>query len=53
MSDQLIRKAPSKNFTPRLLGCLFLLSLILLPTSGIGYTDRIVAVVNKEVIYLV
>jgi peptidyl-prolyl cis-trans isomerase SurA len=26
------------------------LSLILLPTSGIGYTDRIVAVVNKEVI---
>ena len=49
MSDQLIREAPSKYVT-RLLGCLFLLSLILLPTSGIGYTDRIVAVVNKEVI---
>jgi len=49
MSDQLIRVAPSK-YAPRLLGCLFLLSLILLPTSGIGYTDRIVAVVNKEVI---
>ncbi len=49
MSDQLIREAPSKC-TPRLLVCLFLLSLILLPISGIGYTDRIVAVVNKEVI---
>ena len=49
MSDQLIREAPFK-YAPRLLGCLFLLSLILLPTSGIGYTDRIVAVVNKEVI---
>jgi peptidyl-prolyl cis-trans isomerase SurA len=49
MSDQLIREAPSK-WAPRLLGCLFLLSLILLPTSGIGYTDRIVAVVNKEII---
>ena len=49
MSDQLIREAPSK-YAPRLLVCLFLLSLILLPISGIGYTDRIVAVVNKEVI---
>ena len=49
MSDQLIREAPSK-YAPRLLGCFFLLSLILLPTSGIGYTDRIVAVVNKEII---
>ena len=49
MSDQLIRETPSK-YLMRLLGCLFLLSLILLPTSGIGYTDRIVAVVNKEVI---
>jgi peptidyl-prolyl cis-trans isomerase SurA len=49
MSDQLIREAPSK-YAPRLLGCLFLLSLILLPTAGIGYTDRIVAVVNKEII---
>jgi len=49
MSDQLIRKAHSK-YVMRLLGCLFLLSLILLPTSGIGYTDRIVAVVNKEII---
>jgi peptidyl-prolyl cis-trans isomerase SurA len=34
----------------RLLGWLFLLSLIFFPTSSIGYTDRIVAVVNKEVI---
>jgi len=49
MPDQLIREGPSK-YPPRLLGCLFLLSLLLLPTSGIGYTDRIVAVVNKEVI---
>jgi peptidyl-prolyl cis-trans isomerase SurA len=49
MSGQLIREA-SSNYAPRLLGCLFLLSLILIPTSGIGYTDRIVAVVNKEVI---
>ena len=49
MSDQLIREAPSK-YAMRLLGCLFLMSLILIPTSGIGYTDRIVAVVNKEVI---
>jgi peptidyl-prolyl cis-trans isomerase SurA len=49
MSDQLIREAPSKYAT-RLLGYLFLLSLILFPTSGKGYTDRIVAVVNKEVI---
>jgi len=49
MSDQPIREAPSK-YAPRLLGGLFLLSLILLPTSGKGYTDRIVAVVNKEVI---
>jgi parvulin-like peptidyl-prolyl isomerase len=49
MSDQLIREAPSK-WAPRLLVCLFLLSLFLLPTPGIGYTDRIVAVVNKEVI---
>ena len=29
---------------------LFLLNLALLPTSGLGFTDRIVAVVNKEVI---
>ena len=49
MSDQLIREASSK-YLPGLLGCLFLLSLILLPTSGMSYTDRIVAVVNKEVI---
>ncbi|MDX2347759.1 MAG: SurA N-terminal domain-containing protein, partial [Nitrospirota bacterium] len=49
MSDQLIRETPSK-YLMRLLGCLSLLSLTLLPTSGIGYTDRIVAVVNKEVI---
>lgn len=49
MSNQLIREAPSQ-YVPRLLGCLFLLSLVLLPTSGLGFTDRIVAVVNKEVI---
>ena len=49
MSDQLIREAPSK-YVMRLLGWLFLLSLIFFPTSSIGYTDRIVAVVNKEVI---
>ena len=49
MADQLICETPSM-YAPRLLGCIFLLSLILLPTSGIGYTDRIVAVVNKEVI---
>jgi peptidyl-prolyl cis-trans isomerase SurA len=49
MSNQLIREAPSQ-YAPRLLGCLFLLSLVLLPISGLGFTDRIVAVVNKEVI---
>ena len=49
MSNQLIREAPSQ-YAPRLLGCLFLMSLVLLPTSGLGFTDRIVAVVNKEVI---
>ncbi|UCH90800.1 MAG: peptidyl-prolyl cis-trans isomerase [Nitrospirota bacterium] len=49
MFNQLICEASSK-YTPRLLGWLFLLNLVLLPTSGLGFTDRIVAVVNKEVI---
>ena len=49
MFNQLICEASSK-FAPRLLGWLFLLNLVLLPTSGLGFTDRIVAVVNKEVI---
>lgn len=49
MFNQLICEASSK-YAPRLLGWLFLLNLVLLPTSGLGFTDRIVAVVNKEVI---
>lgn len=49
MSDQLICETPSK-YILRLLGCLFLSGQLLFPTSGVGYTDRIVAVVNKEVI---
>ena len=49
MSNQVIRQAPSNNILIWLT-CLCLLSLFLWPTVGLAYTDRIVAIVNKEVI---
>ncbi len=49
MSNQLVRQTPSNRILIWL-GSLCLMSLLLFPTIGIAYTDRIVAIVNKEVI---
>ncbi len=49
MADPLIRRTPSTTVLSWL-GALCLLSLIFWPTFGMAYTDRIVAIVNKEVI---
>ncbi len=49
MTDPRIRQTPSKTVLS-CLGSLCLLSLFLWPTVVLAYTDRIVAIVNKEVI---
>ncbi len=49
MVNPLIRRTPSKIILSWL-GAFCVFTLIFWPTFGMGYTDRIVAIVNKEVI---